>query len=180
MAAIITTAIPAQPFEVIRDQIASILLVEHVKQYQLNNTLPQIKRVWAERWLPFNAETEVPTINVSLKEIVYMDKNAKSKTGIYTYFVDVYTTANTTDTENADQAAMIKMKRLMGINSVILDSPEYRTLGFAAGLIGNTSVDKIYIGDTAKMKDALSNVVGRLEFTVKAVEQNIIVATPVP
>lgn len=180
MAAIITSQIPPQPYEVIRDIIASILLLELSKQYELNNAIPQVKKVWVERYIPLDTGLDAPTVNVTLGMSRFMDKTQQKRNGVYTYYIDVYTTANTTANSAGDSAALMNMQRLMGIIDTILTTPDYKTLGLEPGIIGHTMVERFYVGDKSDVKDALSSVVGRMEFSVSAIQQNIITAVPVP
>ena len=172
MSALITGTIPDQNFEIIRDAIVSILGVEYANQYTLNNTLPNIDKIWTERFIPFDSETEVPTINVSIDRGDYDNETIKKQDGTYLFNIDIYTNASTTVDTPADKAAMISMSKVVGKVRAILSNPVYQCAGSILGLQGvfYSKVERFFIADKRTVRDALSDVVGRLQFTVKAIE----------
>lgn len=171
MPAQIRSSIPPQAFEQIRDRIAEILLTEFAYQYQLNNAYPAIEKIWVERFIVFNSDTEVPTINVNLDRGEYSGQSQVKADGDYVFNIDIYTSAPS-DAENGpgDQYAMVTMNKIAGMVRAILSSPVYSLLGFAPGLIARSTVERIYIGDKSTVKDALSDVVGRVQLRVQAIE----------
>jgi hypothetical protein len=180
MAALIDISIPPSKGEVVRDQIAVLLTEELAKQYQLNSSYPKVTKAWVERFIPFDAATELPTINVSLAKAEYENKSARSANCEYLFFIDIYTIAATTNSQRGDELAMKQMKKIAGMIWAILSHPDYCTLGLPAGYIGNTMVKTYFIGDKSKVKDALSDVVGRMHFTVSLLESTVLTATGNP
>lgn len=180
MSAKITSQIPDQNFELIRDRIGLILGEELRNQYLLNPNYPKVHKVWVERCLPFDSETEIPTVNVNIAKTVYDQKTSRHMAGETTFNIDVYTAADTQGGNAGDQLAMLLMNKIIGMIRVILSSPVNLTLQFAPGIIAGTMVEGFFIGDKSVVKDALSNVIGRIQFTVRAVEQIVYTDIPVP
>lgn len=181
MTAQFTASIAEQNFELIRDQIGLVLGTEFANQYVLNNAYPNINKIWIERFIVFNSETEVPAINVTVARGDYSGQTAKKADGTYMYNVDVYTSAPTTDLNGpGDQYAMVTMNKIIGMARAILSNPIYRTLGLEPGIITNVKVERFFVGDKSSVTDALSNVVGRLQFMVKAVESEALYGIAVP
>lgn len=171
MPAKITQEIAPQSYELARDKIVQILQVEMQGQYALNNSNPNIQQVWCERFVSFD-ETEFPAINVNIARGEYSNANQRKADGWYTINIDVYTTAQTTDDARADKAAMLLMHKIVGMCRAILSSPVYNILDLPVGIVGRTAVDKFFVGAKSQdsVPDALSSVVGRLQFNVLAIE----------
>lgn len=171
MPAIINTLIPPQSYEVIRERIVTVLGTELANQYDLDNTYPNVSRVWMERFVPFDSELEMPTVNVSIHTGEYDNRTLLKADGSYIYNIDVYTSAASTDTDDADKLAIAQMTKIAGMVMAILRNPGYNTLLFAPGLVIRTTVLSFIVGDKSTVRDALSDVVGRIQFMVQAVEQ---------
>jgi hypothetical protein len=181
--------IAANNFELVRDRIGEVLMVELSNQNILDPAF-QVPAVFIERFIPLD-QTEVPAINVQLSNGAYEDITRKKDDGIYIYYIDVYTVGNSgsTDTEEVaegDEAAMIALRktndgrgdtrsarllhRLMGMIRTILRNPEYSTLGFDRPSVEYTTVRKFWITDKTEAPEALSATVGRIHFEVKVPE----------
>lgn len=162
--------IPQQSFEHVRDRIGAILADE--LQSQVNNFYnddAEVSDVWVERWVPFD-KTELPAVNVCLAQGELGSRTQIHTDGTYTYNIDCYHSAKSSDTEDGDSAAMIKLQRLIGICRAIVENPRFKTLGFAATFgIGNRGISNIGIG-TAPKEDAVSVVMGRLQMVVRVPE----------
>jgi hypothetical protein len=172
--ALITGIIPSQNFELIRDRIGAILSLELGNQYQLSNPKNEainIKQVWVERCTVFDGNIELPTINVGVDHGVYGNGNMFKTDGTYCYNIDIYTNAPSSQTTGpGDQYAMKNMSKIAGMVRYILSNPAYKTLGFDPGIVNGIKVDKFYITDRKQVPDALQDVIGRIEFTVKCIE----------
>lgn len=173
--------IPPQNFEIIRDKIGAILSDEIPNQHTLNTSYPNISKIWIERFIQFNSETEVPTININLDHIIYSDKDKRKRASDIVYNIDIYTTSPTTDaTGPGDQYSMVVMNKIAGIVMAILENPIYSpALGLTLGISTRTVVERLSILYKSQVKDALSDVVGRIQFRVEAIEENIL-ATGIP
>ena len=171
MTPLITTTIPPQNFELIRDQIGLILGTELKEQYLLNNSYPNVSKVWVERFIPFDADTEIPTLNVSISKGDYGNQDMRGRMdGQTVYNIDIYTNSPSSEGQPGDQYAMVEMNKIAGMVLYILRNPSYRTLGFTNGSIINAQSVRFFIADKLNVKDALSDVIGRIQFQVKAVE----------
>ena len=164
--------IPTQNFEVVRNQIATIIGVEMGAQYVMNNTYPNINQVWTERSVeidPVNLDTECPTINVRLRKWKDTNSTITKVQRSLTFDIEIYTTAIASMTVAGDVASMLLMAKIAGMVSAILNYPDYDDLGLT-GLISETCVERYYVADKGSVADALSGVVGILEFRVDCIE----------
>lgn len=165
----IFTAIPQQSYEIIRARIGEILFSELAAQYYItaNPDLNGI-RVWMERNIPFGF-AELPAINVQFVTAVYDNQDVAQVDGTFQYFIDVYVKAKTTETEQGDTLANLKLQRILGICRAILMNPKFKTLGFTPPFIMNRIVTNISIGDIGK-QDATDSINGRITLQVRAPE----------
>lgn len=169
--ALINSVIAPQYFEGVRDAIAALLAVELANQHVLNPDYPDVQKVWVERFITPDADTEFPLVNVTFQKVDYSNKNPRSTDGAYLFNIDVYTMSGATGaTEWGDKTAMFEMQKIMGLIRSILSHPAYSTLGLPKGKIGHT-VTRMYVGDKQTSIDALCGVVGRVQFEVKCLEE---------
>lgn len=172
MSAVITSIIPVQRFETIRDKIALVLAEELANQQVLVEgdggefTAPT---VWTDRYVPFD-KTELPALVVSFGLGEYSNQTQISAEGVYSYFIDVYANAENEEDTDGYKLSNAKMARIMGMVRYILTSPAYKTLGLPAGYILNRQPQNIGVYTAKDVQDALSDSVGRMVFNVRAVE----------
>jgi hypothetical protein len=165
----ITTVIPPQAFEVIRDRIGEILTDELNNQSILSYNPALDIIVTAERSNPY-ASTELPAINISLDNGQYGNKNQGSVDGSYVFNIDAYTNAKTSDAQGGDQKASIELQELLGKCRAILENSIYITLGFQNPFILRTICSAINIASSGA-NDAKNTMMGRISFTVTANEK---------
>ena len=173
MPAIIPSLISPQNFELARAQICAILALELANQATLDAPYPAITKVWEERCIAFDADTEFPAINVSLHKGDYSNSDVRKADGKYLFNIDVYIDAPTSDNGGpGDQRAMYWLTKIVGVVRTILMWPKYRqTLLLPPGtLVGFNNVDRFFLGDRTTVADALSSVVGRVQYAVGAIE----------
>lgn len=168
--------IPPQGFEIIRDRIASILADEIIHQHALTSDSDLDLDVWMERFIPFGKE-ELPAINVSLASGLFSGHTQKQTDGTYIYFIDCHTKAASTEDDQGDRLATIKLHRLLGICRAILENPRYQTLGFTQPYISNRHCTELSIADPGK-QDAVNSIMGRLAFSVKVRETMELIDAP--
>jgi len=166
--ALIKGIIPPQFFEVIRDRIAEILVDELDGQVLLTYDTDLEAKVYVERFVPFD-NTEMPAINVSFSSGDYNNQTAIDADGFYSYFIDIFTRANTTDDDPGDKLAMFKLQKLLGVCRAIIQNPIYKTLGFNPPFIMSRQISSIAIA-TPKEGETLSVVMGRLILKIEAPE----------
>jgi len=162
----ITSQIPAQRFETIRDQIGVILTLELAAQTEAASF-----NVWSERFIPFDT-SELDAINVLFDNASYENHNPKDRDGEDQYFIDILVNAKHTGNTKAkkgDTIARKKVSRVAGIVAYILSSAEYYTLGFVPGIIGSRWVSDIVVGVISD-QDATHTAAARVTFKVKARE----------
>jgi hypothetical protein len=174
MPAIITGSIPAQNYELIRDQIASVLALELANQWVLDNAVPKIKKVYRDAFVPNDLDTEANLINVAVGKIEFDNSTVQKTVATVTYLIDCYAIADTTvATGAADEFSARTTNRIAGMARAILEYPDYDTLGLPAGIIGETCVRSYKLIDKGTVTDALSGTVGRLEFEVNCLETSV-------
>lgn len=171
MTALITSIIPAQNFELIRDQIRAILLLELTNQGVLDNTFI-VPSIWCERMTIFDKE-ELPSVNICLYKGDYERKSRLGTHGTYTYLLEVYTNSATTNENPGDKLAAQKMQRIIGKILAILGNPAYETLGFSRSVISgieHTEISSFKIDSNGEVNDALYSTKGTIAFMVKVPE----------
>lgn len=160
--------IPPQFFEVIRNRIAEILIDELNCQVLLTYDTDLDATVYVERFVPFD-NTEMPAISVSFSAGDYNNQTVRDADGSYSYFIDIFTKAKTTDDDRGDKLAMLKLHKLLGVCRAIIQNPIYKTLGFEPPFIMSRQISNISIAQP-KDGDTLSVVMGRLILKIVAPE----------
>lgn len=170
MTAILTQKIPQQNFELIGARIFEILRDEIAAQALIAPVTPELNAtVFHERFVPFD-KTDMPCVDVIFSNGTYDNQNTKTADGVYKYFIDVYCKSKTVGTDRGDKLASLQLHRILGICRAILESPQYRTLAFAAPSIQNTTVVDVAIEQPNNTQDAQSVIMGRLTFDVSVCE----------
>lgn len=167
----ITSIIPVQMFEIIRDRIAEILASEFANQFILSSDPNINASVWVERFVPFD-KTDMPSINVALNRGDYSNKDMTAVDGAYRYNIDCYASHPDTSTGQGDSKASIILQRIIGMCRFILESTQYKTLGYAPPFNCRVAVRSIAIYDPINNQDATHQAQGRIEFTVTAPERS--------
>lgn len=176
--ALITTIIPLQSFELVRNQLGAILIDEIHNQSVLNGNNADIDaKVWLERIVPFD-KTEMPAVNIMLSNGTYDEFNIKQDDGTYIINIDVYTSGKSTAANDGDKLAMLKLQRLIGIIRAIIQDPKYYTLGFNLPFVMKRKIESIQISEPTLQDDALHSVMGRLSLSVKVPETTFIPGAP--
>ena len=171
--AVIDEILSSRAFELVRDRIASLLADEISNQATLQSNPDLNATVYLERFIPF-ANTEVPAINVMLSRGEFGLQTSMTTDGNFSFDIDVYHSSKTTSTARGDTNAMMKLQRLTGLICAILTNQRYRTLGFTAPFIENTSLVSIKTADPVDNKDASSLVFSRIIFSVRVSDRNLL------
>lgn len=160
----ITIQIQPRNFEIIRDRIGEILVLELADQVYTQNT-----SVWRERTIGYD-KTELPSVNIGFDNSSYDNDNPIAKRGANQFYIDVH--CNSKDqaveisgTKRGDTIAAITCNRISGIIDYILSAPEYYNLGFDPGVIASNWVSSIKTGRLSE-KDSLHTIVNRITFNV--------------
>lgn len=169
--------IPEQNFEKIRDRIGQILAIEIANQYTISGDAQYNPTIWVERTTPFD-KTELPAINVRLNSIDFDNEDVRSSDANTSWYIDCYTNSEYSDDGDGDKLAMVNLQRILGIVRAILKNPQYKTLDFAPPFLCTTKISRLFIGEV-NTSDALSSVVGRIEFSVR-VPENVQLLDVVP
>lgn len=167
---LIVNVIPPQGFEIVRDRIGEILFDEISSQVAKSYNTDIDAQVYVERSNQID-KTELPLINISLSTGSYDNKNQGNVNGTYTFDIDAYTHAKTTEDESGDVLAAFKLQKILGVCRAILENPVYKTLGYTPGFIIRTGCSDINIAIPGAGKlDTLNTLMGRLSFTVVLIE----------
>lgn len=167
----ITSVIPKQGFEVVRDRIADILTIEIDAQAQLSyEAYLDLVTVDTEIANPID-KIELPCVIVSFANDNFSNKSQGSEDGLCTYHIDVYASAKTTATTPGDKIAALRLQKLLGLCRYILADPIYKTLGFSTPFIGRVYNGEINIGQI-NTSDAINTAMGRLTLYVLCNESN--------
>lgn len=171
MPARITGLIPPDNFELIRDQIGGVLLLELGNQAQYDDSFIFPTKVWVERFVPYNTITETPYVNVRFQK-GDQDERSREQTQskyLHTFFIEVSVSAKSTTSLGGDQQATLYMHQLLRMIRFILANPAYRRLGLSLP-IGRCYVNSIEVFDPMEMEDATNKIDGRVEYCVEVSE----------
>ena len=172
--ALLLKPIGAQHFELVRDRIGEVLALELVNQ--CDNLQPSISglkpAVWLERTTTIDV-SEMPALNVFIADANFSNKDARQVDGVYTFEVDLYTRSGTNaGLASGESQSRRKAQRLAGIVRTILESPAYKTLGFAPGFIGGSMVNSMVFPVSQQPLDAASVTQMRIGFSVRVAEDS--------
>lgn len=167
---LINGQIPSQNYELIRDRIGAILATEIAYQASLDTTLEVPSKIDIERFIPYNADTEFPAINVNFWKGEYGNTDVRKTEGTYYFNIDCYADSPNVGTVRGDKLATAKLQRIMGLVRAILKNPAYITLGFVADVIGQVEIQGIYVANKSIVPDALNETVGRVILKIRALE----------
>jgi hypothetical protein len=163
----IAGAIGQQNYEKIRERIVEVLGAELDNQYILNPSVKELDvDVWMERVIPFEESELKPAVVNVLFDNGEFDNNSRVMTdGTYTYFIEIYSKAPSSDSQDGDELARTRSTRLAGIVRQILMSTQYSALGFEPGVIRNRQVQNI-LSYRFNEEDTTRVAVTRITFTV--------------
>lgn len=171
MSAIIENIIPAQNFEIVQNKIGVILLLELLNQKKLQCIENDIS-VFLSRQNPYDKSEDV-VVNVSLAQIGYSGKTQIDSQGLTTFNIDIYVNSDEKQCKTGSENTRIALNQITGLVRYILSSTKYKTLGFAPGFIGGTSVDSIQFLDNFGSQEANFVSMSRVVFTARLNENQL-------
>ena len=182
MSARINTQIPRSKFELVRDQLGAVLLVEIGKQKQLDATLVAPSVIFIERTVPFDAKSEFPAINVRYTSgaIDVSSREINQAHYLHTYSIEVMYAAKSSTAANGDQNASVRLQRMMGIIRSILQSPTYNMLGFTPPFAKRAWVNHMEVFESMDFQNDTNQINGRIEYCIELPESGMITATGAP
>jgi hypothetical protein len=174
MPAIITHIIPPSSYEICRDALGAILLIELTNQKTLNedpelevNAFPEEieGQILLESMIPTDAVNEI-TINILPDTGEYVEQSQSQATGMYRYFIDIHSSG----ISSTDSAT--RRDKFMRMCMYIFRSAQYRQLGLPlqSGIIGGVYVEKFMVQDPHKRKDSDYTSFARIHVMVRAQE----------
>ena len=171
----ITTQIPQQKFELIRDRVGAILLDEFAGQFAIHhNDQWAPSTVDIERFVPID-EQDFPVVNVSVVTGLYdnYDTSGNSR-GTYQILIDVFTGSPENLDVDGDRRATINLQRIIGNIRYIFADPIYKTLLYSPRedgiFINNTKVVSWMIGDPSGQNGGINFIWGRVVLEVEVNE----------
>lgn len=167
----ITKVIQPDNIEFVRDRIAAVLIEELGNQAQLTYDLHLDPQVTLENT---NAEdiVNMALVNISVAAGTYDNKDYRSVKGTYTFFIDCYTKAKTTQQIPGNYLAAQRLQKLMRLCRAILNDPIYKTLGFQPGFIYRVYLSGFDIRNMPGKNDTNNSAMGRLTLVVEATEND--------
>lgn len=170
--AIISSIIPKSGFEIVRDQICSILLIELTNQKNLQGlAFPEDFDVLPESLIPTDSADKV-TINVLLDSASYTGSTQKDAMGATSYFIDVTTVGEDGDGNSGSQNSAFLRDKFVAMIGYIFRSAYYRTMGLPAGTVGNVTVESFATLDPYKKEDSDFTTFARLRLSVRIYENS--------
>lgn len=146
MASLLTGIIPKQGFEICRDTIGAIILIELTAQKtrQGNTDFPEDVIVLSESLIPADY-VDYMSINVMTSGATYSEMTQSEAEGNTIYLVDFYSSG-----KNSAESSF-RLQKFIGMVGYIFRSAQYRDLGLK-GLVGGTYVEKFTIGEAVQSK----------------------------
>lgn len=179
MLAKINAPIPKQSFERIRDRVGKILFVELANQAILHNNPELGATVYVERTRPVD-RTEAPLISVAMFRMQASERTHQHTKQSITYYIDVYTKGAYSSVRpgyqnGGDSLGIIRGAEICGKVRAILESNQYKRLGFdtAKNVVNNHRLDSITPTEPEDVKDAESLVLHRIEYVVDSVDESV-------
>lgn len=164
--------IPEQNFELIRNSVASILLVEFAAQLGITSNALFNAGIWLERFIPFDKQ-ELPAVKVFFVSSSYKNNTFGSSKGECKIHIEVTVNAKDSASEGGDKKASVDCQFLMGKIRYILSNPVYKTLGFSVpGFIAGREITDMNVAEPNKNQDGLHTIVGNLMLNVRYEENN--------
>lgn len=171
----ISAAIAIQRYELIRDRIAEILLVEFQNQADLQadtevSDLLREMNIFPERFHPLD-ESELFATSIFFYSGDYSNKQQLSVSGDYTFVIDFTGKAASTNRDDGDIRCALKLQRIAGIARTILESPQWLRLGFdSPAFIQRTMVQSLRRTQEEHTRDASNEMLYRMMFNVSSSE----------
>lgn len=161
-------SIPKQNFELIRDKIGEILLIELQNQKVLQG-FSELINIYSERTQPIQ-NNELLTININLESGNFSSKSQRESTGKLMFNIDIYTSGTSTSDIDGSVDSAFRMHRYLGMIRYILNYTGYKTLDMPLGIIGGTETENFFIMESDLKQDSSYIKMARLQFSVRAVE----------
>lgn len=174
----ITSIIPKQNFELVREQVGAILFIELENQKSLQGFSYPIN-VYSEYSGGMGIEDEV-NINVSLSSSNFGGKTQKDSQGNTVFNIDIFSNAKETQNKTGSELSAIKIQKFLGMIRFILSHTDYKTLGFELGFLGGTYFESYEFTDQNYfVQDAANVKMCRITFAVRIQENQTMSPTNV-
>jgi hypothetical protein len=159
--------IPKQAFEVVRDQIATILKNELANQATLDANFSE-PEVYINRFVDLN-HVRLPAVNVTTDRGNYQNQSVKHQYGLYTFQIEAYHKGAANSQNDASEISEAALEELMGRVRAILASHQYYSLDIATPKTGRTYFQQ-FTKAQPQTSDTMAVSIGVLEFVVEVSE----------
>lgn len=174
----IEVIIPIQAHERIRDRVGEILLQEFNNQVlQFYNTDCDGVTFYAERTIPID-KSETDIICLSVWKGDYSNRDVDYVDGTYRIVIDAITNSAKRGGIPGDRLAAFRVQKLVGIVRYILESSQYKTLGFDRPFILHTELTNFQMQKYETEGDGVSTCSGQAIFTVRCGETTAAIDAP--
>lgn len=168
MASVITGIIPVSTYEICRDAIGAILLIELTAQKTRQGVaFPEVieGQITLESMIPTDSVNLV-SVNILPDSGEYTDHSQSQSSGRYRYFIDIHTSGVSSE----DSA--VRRDKFMRMCMFIFRSAQYRQLGLplTTGIIGGVYVESFAVQDPHKREDTDYTSFARIQIGVKVQE----------
>lgn len=174
MSALITNIIPPDNFELVRDAIGAMLLLELTEQKSLAGpAFPEDVNIYRERIKPIQADESL-YLNVLLDSATYGQYTPKDQQGRTIYFIDICTTGKASDDLTGDLDSSNRLHRFIRMCRYILASSLYPTLGITPGIVGGKYVESFATAEPIHLGESSYSRMGRISFAVRIQESQLL------
>jgi len=165
---VISSNIPVQGFEIVRDAIGAILKIELENQKALKGiTLPI--DVFIGRSTPFH-HSEVLMLNVHCENSNYSHFHENGVHGLTNYYIDISTSAKEDAQNDGGYNSTLLRDQFLGMCRYILQDHHYKTLGLSGEMVNGTYVNGFENFETSNSQDSSFVKVSRISFSVRIYE----------
>ena len=133
----ISTLIPRQKYDIVRDRIGEILAAELANQTLIQTdpglkSILEITKIYRERYHPFN-ESEMLAASLFFFDGSYSMSVPTYSRGEYTFYIDIFGRAATTSSNDGEYISSSNILFIGGLFRYIIESPQWINLGFEKG-----------------------------------------------
>jgi len=156
----------------VRDQVAFVLTDEMANQAAMSYDDDLLLPFYIHRSKPVTPD-ECPVGVVSLNSGKFDNQTLEKSDGTFDVLIDIYQNAFSNDETSADILSSLGVHKIAGVAMGILESPIYKTLGFAPPFIQRSRVSGFESGEVDginKRNEAVPMSVVRITLNVKATQ----------
>ena len=175
-------------FEVVRDQLVTLLRLEFGHQFQLATTSGQVNpnlwnvHVFGERLAPWESATNLPIVTVGWQNSMFSDQGAgnvvKRQKAQATYHIDAYGFGVSSGTRSGDEHAFLEAHRVIKLVRNILMHADNTYLGLR-GLVWRRWVESMMVF-IPQPSDIVTKPTVGVRLVLQVIFNELTVETPAP